>query len=113
VSVVKQVFSQMIIMRSDAPETLIALSREWDRMQADAEVMGYIGTRILADRDDPGRYVMISDFGVADPDLSPAQEAFLNNERPETQAFADRFRAVVEGEPEWHHFDELYNSRFL
>jgi hypothetical protein len=110
---VPDVFSQMIIMRSDAPETLIALSREWDAMHADSEVMGYIGTRILADRDVPGRYVMISDFGVADPALTPAQEAYINNERPETRAMSDRFREVVDGEPEWHHFDELYNSRFM
>jgi hypothetical protein len=113
VLVVTQNFSQMITMRSDSPETLIALSKEWDSMQANAEIMGYMGTRILADRDEPGRYVIISDFGAVDPEVTPAQEAFLNNERPETQAFADRYRAVVDGEPEWRHFDELYNSRFM
>jgi hypothetical protein len=74
--------------------------------------MGYMGTRILGDRDDPGRYAMISDFGVVDPDVSSAEEAFMNNERPETHAMAERFRAVSKSEPEWHHFDELYNSRF-
>jgi hypothetical protein len=109
---VSNVFSQTITFRSDEPETLLALAREWDSFQAAAEVMGYMGTRILADRDDPGRYVMISDFGVVDPDVSSAEEAFMNNERPETQAMAARFRAVSKGEPEWHHFDELYNSRF-
>ncbi len=105
-------FSQTITFRSDAPETLIALAREWDALQAAEEIMGYMGTRILADRDDPGRYVMISDFGVVDPDLSAAQEAFLNNERAETQAFAERFRAVSKGEPEWRQFDELYRTPF-
>ena len=66
------------------------------------------GTRVLSEG---ARYVMISDFGVVDPDVSAAQEAFMNNERPETQAMAERMRAVANGEPEWHHFDELYNSR--
>lgn len=98
--------------RSDHPDALVALAREWDALQASQEVMGFRETRILADRDDPGRYVMIADFGVVDPDLSAAQEAFLNNERPQTQEFAERFRAVVNGEPEWHHYDELYRTSF-
>jgi len=55
---------------------------------------------------------MIVDFGVVDPELSAAQEAFLNNERGETQGFADRFREVTLGEPEWHHYDELYRTTF-
>jgi hypothetical protein len=43
--------------------------------QADSEIEGYIGVRLLADRDDPGRYVMVADFGVIDPDVTAAQEA--------------------------------------
>lgn len=108
----KSIFTQTITFRSDHPETLIALAREWDSMQASQEVMGFIESRILADRDDPGRYVMIADFGAADPAVTAAQEAYLNNERRETQEFAERFRAVTNGEPEWHHFDELYRTSF-
>ena len=106
-------FSQTITFRSDQPETLIALAQEWDSVQASQEIMGYMGTRILADREEPGRFLMISDFGVVDPDVSAAQEAFMNNERPETQVMADRFRAVSNGEPEWGHYDELYRSALL
>ena len=105
-------FTQTITFRSDHPETLIALAREWDELQASEEVMGFMGVRILADREDPGRYVMIADFGVVDPGLSAAQEAFLNNERQQTQEFAERFRAVSKGEPEWHNYDELYRTTF-
>ena len=108
----KNVFAQTITFRSDEPETLIALAREWDSLQASQEAMGFMETRILADRDDPGRYVMIADFGVVDPNLSAAQEAFLNNERQQTQEFAERFRAVSKGEPEWHNYDELYRTTF-
>ena len=92
-------FTQMITFRSDHPETLVALAREWDELQASEDVMGFMGTRILADRDDPGRYVMIAEFGVVDPELSAAQEAFLNNSRAQTEEFAERFRAVSKGEP--------------
>ena len=106
-------FTQMITFRSDQPETLVALAREWDELQASQEVMGFMGVRVLADRNDPGRYVMVADFGVVDPELSAAQEAFLNNARPQTEAFAARFRAVTQGEPEWRHYDELYRTPFV
>jgi hypothetical protein len=105
-------FSQTFALRSDEPDTLIALVRAADEFQASQEVMGYMGTRILADRDDPGRYLMISDFGVVDPSVSAAQEAFVNNERPETQAFAESVRAASKGDIEWHHYDELYRTDF-
>jgi hypothetical protein len=40
------------------------------------------------------------------------QEAFLNNERPQTQEFATRMRALAKGDTEWHHYDELYRTTF-
>ena len=74
--------------------------------------MGYMGTRVLADREISGQYVIIADFGVVDPDVSAADEAARNDERPETQAFAERFRALIDGDPEYHHFDEIYRTDF-
>ena len=72
--------------------------------------MGYMGTRILADREKPGQYVIIADFGVVDPDVSAADEAARNNARPETEAWALRFRQLIDSEPEYHHFDEIYRT---
>ena len=103
-------FTQTITVRSDDPETLIAMMKEWDLQQAQADIMGYMGVRILADRENPGNYVFVVDFGVIDPDVSAADEAARNNERPETQAYAARLRELVEGEPEYHHYDELYRT---
>ena len=74
--------------------------------------MGYMGTRLLADRERPGQYVLIADFGVIDPDVSAADEAERNNERAETKAWAARLLDVVEGEPEYRHFDELYRTDY-
>ena len=105
-------FSQTITFRSDEPDTLVALAQEWDALQASQDVMGYAGCRILADRDEPGRFVMIADFGSVDPGVSAAQEAFINNERTQTHQFADRFRAASKGDPEWHHYDELYSTQY-
>lgn len=44
--------------------------------------------------------------------VSAADEAMRNNERPETQATAARLRELVQGDPEYHHYDELYRTDF-
>jgi hypothetical protein len=109
---VNQNFSQTISVRCADPDRIIELLREWDLVQATGDLTGYMGTRVLADREHPGRYVIIADFGVIDPDVPAAEEANRNNDRPETQAFAARLRELVDGEPEFHHFDELYRTDF-
>ena len=54
--------------------------------------------------------MIIADFGVVDPDVSAADEAARNDERPETKEWANRLLAMIHGEPEYHHFDELYRT---
>jgi len=102
---------QTMTVRCDDPDALVSMAVAWDRQQAEADIMGFMGTRVLADRDDPGRYVIIADFGVVDPDVPAVDEAARNNERPETQASAARLRALV-GEIEFNHYDELYRTEF-
>jgi hypothetical protein len=103
-------FCQTIAVRCDDPAPIIEMLKEWDFNQATSDIMGYMGTRVLADRDNPGHYLIIADFGVIDPDVSAAEEAARNNERPETQATAARMREVLDGEPEYRHYDELYRT---
>jgi hypothetical protein len=103
-------FSQMITVHCDDPAKVIELLAEWDLAQATGDLMGYMGTRVLADREQLGRYVIVADFGVVDPNVSAAEEAARNNSRPETRAFATRMREVLNGEPEYHHFDEIYRT---
>jgi hypothetical protein len=103
-------FSQVISMRSDDPAAIVALLAEWDLNQATSDIMGYMGTRLLADREHLGQYLVIADFGVVDPNVSAAEEAARNNSRPETRAFAERMLQLLDGEPEFHHFDELYRT---
>jgi hypothetical protein len=69
-----------------------------------------MGTRLLADREKVGQYVIVADFGVIDPNVSAADEAARNNTRPETQRWAERLQELVDGEPEYHHFDEIYRT---
>ncbi len=85
-----QNFSQMIGVRCDDPTPIIELLEQWDTDQSSTDIMGYMGTRLLADRENPGRYLIIADFGVIDPDVPAADEAKRNNDRPETQAWAAR-----------------------
>jgi hypothetical protein len=103
-------FSQTITVHCDDPEKIVELLADWDLNQATSDIMGYMGTRLLADRERFGRYVIIADFGVVDPNVSAADEAARNNTRPETRAWAERLREVIDGEPEYHHFDEIYRT---
>ena len=103
-------FTQLISVRSDDPDTIVQLLADWDRAQAETDVMGYIGTHVLADRDDPGHYLLIAEFASVEPGVSAADEAARNNERPETRAWAENLRKVVQGEPAYGHFDELYRT---
>jgi hypothetical protein len=103
-------FSQMILVHSKNPDALVELLAQWDADQAKNDIMGYMGTRLLADREHLGRYMIIADFGVIDPDVPASDEAIRNNERPETQAWAARLLEAIDGEPEYHHYDELYRT---
>ena len=103
-------FSQTITVQCRKPAQLIELIEQWDRDQATSEIMGYMGTRVLADRDRPGSYLIIADFGVVDPEVSAADEAARNNERAETKAVAAAVAELIDGEPEYRHFDEVYRT---
>ena len=103
-------FTQTMSVRCDDPDALIALQAEWDRNQANADIMGYMGGRLLADRDNPGHYVIVAEFGVVDPDVSAADEAARNNDRPETREWAKRLLELIDGEIEFRHYDEIYRT---
>jgi hypothetical protein len=109
---VNQNFSQTIAVRSGDPAPIIELLEQWDRDQASTDIMGYMGTRLLADREHPDQYLIVADFGVVDPEVSAADEASRNNERPETQAWAARLLELVDGAPGYAHYDELYRTDF-
>jgi hypothetical protein len=103
-------FTQGIRVRCAEPDSLLELLAEWDMGQSQSEVMGYIGVRLLADRDQPGHFMIMAEFAEVDGDLSAAEEAELNNQRKETERWAEKLGTMVEGEPEWIHFDEMYRT---
>jgi len=104
-------FTQSISVKCSDPakvEQLIELLREWDRNQAQADIMGYMGLRLLADRENPDEYLIVADFGVVDPDVPAAAEAARNNDRPETQESARRIRGLLDDEPVYRNYDWVY-----
>ena len=103
-------FTQVISVRCSDPDKLRELLQQWDRDQSQADIMGYMGCRVLADRANDGQYVIIADFGVVDPNVSAADEAARNNDRPETLLWVEKFRKVIEGEPDYHDYDEVYRT---
>jgi hypothetical protein len=103
-------YTQTISVRCDDPDALARLLADWDRDQAASDIMGYIGSHLLADRESPGSYLIVAEFGVVDPEVSAAEEAARNNDRPETQEWARRLLEVIEGEPVYRHYDELYRT---
>jgi hypothetical protein len=103
-------FTQMVSFRCDNPDAVVELAAGWDDMQASADIMGYIGSHVLVDRDDPNQFILVAEFGVVDPDVSAAEEAMKNNDRPETQEWAQKLAAIIEGEPTYRNFDELYRT---
>jgi len=92
-------FIQVMVIRTDDPDAVKAMMGDWHRAEAGV-APGYQGSTLLADRDNPGRYSIRVEF-------SSFEEAEQNNDRPETQAWATRLGALIDGEPEFGNFDEL------
>ena len=105
-------FSQVISFRTDHVERIVELIEEWDDIQSTLDVMGYTGTHILRDRDDPRHLFIVAEFATTEPGVSAFEEAQRNNDRPETQEWARKVRELIDEEPEWMHFDEIYRTDF-
>ena len=103
-------FVQVISFRTEQLDEILEIMAEWDEHQAAGEIMGYAGLRVLADRNDPGHVFVVAEFAAVDPDVSPAEEAQRNNNRPETQTAAARITALASTEPVFHDFDEVYRT---
>lgn len=92
-------FVQTIAVRTTDGARLSEMMNDWHEAEAGV-APGYQGSRLLSDRDNPGRYLMVVEF-------SSAEEADLNNDRPETAEWGAKLAAVIDGEPEFGNFDEV------
>ena len=96
-------FTQHVVVWTDEPEALQALFEEWNADDA-ASAPGYLGGQLLAFRDKPGRYVIHAEF-------DSWENAQLNSERPETQAWAARLAEILTAESKYENLDVLASSR--
>jgi len=97
-------------MHTDQVDRVVDMITEWDELQSTLDVMGYTGTHVLVDRDDPRHVLIVAEFASVEPGVSAFEEAQKNNDRPETNDWARRLRELLDDEPEWSHFDEHYRT---
>jgi quinol monooxygenase YgiN len=95
-------FTQTMTVQAGSAEPLADLLVGWHRDQQGV-APGYEGARLLADRDQPGRYVIEVQF-------ASEAEARRNNDRPETRAWADKLQGLTDGQPEYHNFEVAYRT---
>lgn len=103
-------FTQGIRVRCADGKALAQLLQEYDRNQSSMDVMGFIGARLYAVRDNPGQFLIMADFAEVDGTLTAAQEAESNNQRNETTGWYAKLTAAIDGEPEFINYDEIYRT---
>ena len=86
-------FTQLIIVSGADERALNDHVTTWDSTQAGV-APGYLGARVFADQDRPGRHIIEVDF-------SSEEDARRNSDRPETQAWAEQLRNLGNGDPEF------------
>ena len=101
-------FIQGIRFKCANPQALVDLLKQYDSNQASMEVMGFIGSRLLCDREHPGNYLIIAEFAEVDGERTAAEEAMHNSARNETTGWYDKLLAAIDGEPEFFDYDEIY-----
>lgn len=89
-------FTQHIVFYAENDDDVLKLVTERDGSDAP----GLVGGRVLRFRDKPGRYVIQADFESWDASAA-------NNDRPETQEWAERLRTIAQGEIKWENLDFL------
>ncbi len=92
-------FSQHIVVYADDAAALGDLLHDWHASQA-GTAPGFTGAKLLAFRDKPGRFVIQADF-------ESWELAQKNNDRPETQEWAEKLLDLISGEPKYENLDVL------
>ena len=103
-------FSQTVTVKVDDVDALLALVEQWDDLHASMDVVGYMGCRLLTDRDTPSQYMLVANFAVIEPGVSAREEAEKNNDRQETHDWAEALLRIALEPPSYGHYDEIYSS---
>jgi hypothetical protein len=92
-------FVQTIGFTSSRIDEIQALAEQFERDNAGL-APGYQGSRVLADRDRQGAYLVVVDF-------DSYELAMENSTRPETDAFARTMGELVDGPVTYGNYDVL------
>jgi quinol monooxygenase YgiN len=92
-------FTQHVVVWTDDPDALKKLFDEWNNEDA-GDAPGFLGGRLLAFRDKPGRYVIQADF-------DSWESAQANSDRTDTQAWAAKLSEILTEEPKYENLDVL------
>ena len=95
-------YTQIIDVRSSDESGLHELARGWHLAQHGV-APGYQGIQILADQEEPGRFLIVVDF-------ADAAQAETNNARPETQEWAANLGKLIDGEPAYRNVQPVCSS---
>lgn len=95
-------FTQVMTVTTQDPDRLRALLAGWHEEQLGV-APGYQGARLMEDRGRPGRWLIEVDFSSYD-------DAERNNGRPETQAWAEELRGLLDDEPDYQDYDVAYRT---
>lgn len=93
-------FTQIMTVDGADEQALHEHVASWDADQSGV-APGYLGARVLADQDRPGRHLIEVDF-------SSAEEARQNDQRPETAAWAKELRHLVGRRPAYRNLRQVY-----
>ncbi|MDP8931550.1 MAG: hypothetical protein M3O70_24020 [Actinomycetota bacterium] len=92
-------FTQILTVDGVDEQALHDHVADWDAQQAGV-APGYLGARVLADEDQQGRYLIEVDF-------SSEEEARRNDARPETAAWGEKLRELVDAEPAYRNLRQV------
>jgi antibiotic biosynthesis monooxygenase (ABM) superfamily enzyme len=92
-------FIQTIAFTSSQEDALRALGGDWDSQNV-GDAPGYLGSKILKDRDRENSYMVIAEFETY-------EQAMENSARPETDAMAKQMAALVDGAPTFTNYDVI------
>ena len=95
-------FIQTISFSTSKYDEMQKMMDEFDEQQG-AQSPGFLGLKILKDRDHENMYLVVAEF-------ESYELAMENSARPETDAFAKRMAAMAEGPPSFGNFDLVHEE---
>ncbi|GAB2647785.1 hypothetical protein [Kribbella swartbergensis] len=91
-------FVQIIEYRTSKPEEVARLSEDFRSKSQGGDGPAPTRVTVCADRDESGRYFTIAEF-------ASYEEAMENNNRPETNEFAERMTELCDGPAKFYNLD--------